>query len=278
MTSILKDNNTKQTSILNSSSSQKNVPKLNFKNKNFSYTLKKSEKFELSKRKRIPLIIDKQKNFIIEWNEGEKEIYIEGSFYKRNKLYQSKYNEKTYNYFRFNSNLINSLNGIKFKTEGKIEINSIYIISNPNSKANTIKDNSQNIFSNNSTKESSLISIPKHQIKNDIIIDFNFSKKDYCNYIPKKEEMRYTADKKPCHFPIECFHGFNQIHNEIGNKEYLTLTSTSVFNSNNDSYKKIDRKEHFLLNHLCQKNIYNKLINSFTIKYRHKNATFVYYK
>ena len=90
--------------------------------------------------------------------------------------------------------------------------------------------------------------------------------------------MRYSAKKIPCYFPIECFHGTNQIHNEIGNKEYLTLASKSVFNSNNDSYKNIDRKEHFLLNHLCQKNVDKKLINSFTVKYRHKNTTFVYYK
>ena len=90
--------------------------------------------------------------------------------------------------------------------------------------------------------------------------------------------MRHSAKKIPCHFPIECFHGTNQIHNEIGNKEYLTLTNKSVFNSNNDSYKNIDRKEHFLLNHLCQKNVDKKLINSFTVKYRHKNTTFVYYK
>ena len=276
MTSSHKKNNTKQTSRVNSSTSQNILPKSKSKKKTIFYSWKNSEKNELSKRRLISLILDKQKNYIIEWNEGEKEIYITGSFYKYNKL-NSSYNEKIYKYFRLNSNLINSLNGIKFNAKGKMKISSIYIIKNSNCKAIKNKENSQKIFSNNnsSTKESSLISMTK---KNDTIIDFAFSKKNFCNYIPKIDEMRNSADKKPCHFPIECFHGINKIHNEIGNKEYLTLKNKSVFNSNNDSYKNIDMKEHFLLNHLCQKYVDKKLINSFTIKYRHKNATFVYYK
>lgn len=293
MTSSPKNNNTKSQTCLvlgegqgmaennaNSSSSQNNILKFDCKNIIFSFS-SKSEKFELSNRSHIPFIIDKIKNFILEWNEGEKEIYIEGRFYKNNKIYLPQINKKTFNYFRFNSNLINVLNGIIFKAEGNSEISSIYIINNPNSKSNKIKDNFQNKFSNNNKiKESSLIAVAKtkHQIKNDIIIDFNFSKKNYCNYIPKRKEMRDTAGKKPSHFPMECFHGINQIHNEIGDKEYCTLTNKNIFNSNNDSYKNIDRKEHFLLNHLCQKNIYSKLIHSFTVRYRHKNATFVYYK
>ena len=276
MTSSHKKNNTKQTSRVNSSTSQKILPKSKSKKKTIFYSWKYSEKNELSKRRLISLILDKQKNYIIEWNEGEKEIYITGSFHKYNKL-NSSYNEKIYKYFRLNSNLINSLNGIKFNAKGKMKISSIYIIKNSNCKVIKNKEYSQKIFSDNnsSTKESSLISMTK---KNDTFIDFAFSKKNFCNYIPKKDEMRNSADKKPCHFPIECFHGINKIHNEIGNKEYLTLKNKSVFNSNNDSYKNIDRKEHFLLNHLCQKYVDKKLINSFTIKYRHKNATFVYYK
>ena len=276
MTSSHKKNNTKQTSRVNSSTSQNILPKSKSKKKTIFYSWKNSEKKELSKRRLISLILDKQKNYIIEWNEGEKEIYITGSFYKYNKL-NSSYNEKIYKYFRLNSNLINSLNGIKFNAKGKMKINSIYIVKNSNWKVIKNKEKSQKIFSDNnrSTKESSLISMTK---KNDTIIDFAFSKKNFCNYIPKIDEMRNSADKKPCHFPIECFHGINKIHNEIGNKEYLTLKNKSVFNSNNDSYKNIDMKEHFLLNHLCQKYVDKKLINSFTIKYRHKNATFVYYK
>ena len=35
--------------------------------------------------------------------------------------------------------------------------------------------------------------------------------------------MKERVGKKPCHFPIECFHGVNQHHNEIGNKKYLNL-------------------------------------------------------
>ena len=278
MTSSHKKNNTKQTSRVGSSSSNNNITKSNSNKNRLCSSWKKSKKFELSKRRLIPLIIDKQTQLIIEWKEEEKEIYITGNFYKNNKFNLAKTNQKIYNYFRFNSNIFNSLKRKKFKVEGKMKINSIYIINNSNSKTNKKKENYGNIFSNSSTKESSLISIPKYKIKTKKIIDFNFSKKNFCNYIPKQDEMRYTAEKKPCHFPIECFQGINQIHNEIGNKEYLTLTNKNVFNSNNDSYKIIDRKEHFLLNHLCQKKFYENLVNSFTVKYRHKNVTFVYYK
>ena len=89
--------------------------------------------------------------------------------------------------------------------------------------------------------------------------------------------MKDKADKKPCHFPTETFHGINSFHNEIGNKEYLILKDNNIFNSNTDSYKNIDKKDHILLNHLFQKIVNKKIINSFTIKYRHKNSTFIYY-
>ncbi len=91
--------------------------------------------------------------------------------------------------------------------------------------------------------------------------------------------MKEKADKKICHFPIECFHDVNYEHNQIGKKDFLILKESSVYNSNNDSYKKIDIKDHIFLNHLCNKKINNKtIINSTTIRCRHKNVTFVYYK
>ena len=136
-------NNMKQTPRVNSSSSRNKMPKSNSKKKNLSDSWKNSKKIELSKRRLIPLIIYKQKKFIIEWNEGEKEIYITSGFYKNNKLYLSS-NEKIYKYyFRLNSKLINSLNGIKFEAKGKMKISSIFIINNSNSKTIKNKDNSQ---------------------------------------------------------------------------------------------------------------------------------------
>ena len=115
--------------------------------------------------------------------------------------------------------------------------------------------------------------------KVDKLIDFAFSKKNFCNYYPEKNEMRDKADKKICHFPIECFLDVNYEHNRIGNKDFLFLKESSVYNSNNDSYKKIDIKDHIFLNHLCNKKVSNKtIINSTTTRCRHKNITFVYYK
>ena len=127
-----------------------------------------------------------------------------------------------------------------------------------------------------STKDSSSNFIFESNKKN---IDFSLSKKIYCNYYQKENEMKEIADKKPCHFPTECFHGMNQFHREIGYKEYVVLDKNGVFNSNNDSYKIIDKKAHIVLNHLInKKNINNNIINSITIKYRHKNTTIIYYK
>ena len=89
--------------------------------------------------------------------------------------------------------------------------------------------------------------------------------------------MREKADKKISHFPTECFYDVNYEHNRIGKKDFLILKESSVYNSNNDSYKKIDIKDHIFLNHLCHKNVNNTIINSSTIRYRHKNVTFIYY-
>ncbi len=135
--------------------------------------------------------------------------------------------------------------------------------------------NTDNENASASTKDSSfnLIKLVDENKK----INFQYSKKFYCNYHPTKEEMREFADKKPTHFPTECFHGVNEFHNEIGKKEFLNLTNNSVYNNNIDEYKIIDRKDHLLLNHLCQQKKNQKIINSITVKYRHKNTTFLYY-
>ena len=39
-----------------------------------------------------------------------------------------------------------------------------------------------------------------------------------------------------------------------------------------------DEKDHLLLNHFCHKNVKTKIIKIFTVKYRNKNITFIYYK
>ena len=131
-----------------------------------------------------------------------------------------------------------------------------------------------------STKDSSFITENKIKKNNSINvnIDFAFSIKNYCNYIPKKEEMKQQPSKIPCNFPTECFHGENKFHNDIGNKDYLNLEKNSYFNMNSDSYKIIEKKDHILLNHFCIKNVNKQTINSLIIKYRNKNTTFLYFK
>ena len=230
----------------------------------------------------FPLIGKTNLKFDIEWKEREIEIFfIAGRFENFRKLYKK--TEKLFIYHR-----LNKIKKLKFKVDGKLNINSVFLIYNNNINNNS-KDNNQILFLFNdiksqslSTKDSSpLISNRKcnfnNQISSNELIDFSFSKKNYCNYYPKREEMRQFADKKPTNFPVECYHGISHIQNEIGNKIFLNLIENSSY-YNNDSYKIIAKKDHIILNHFCYKNINKKVVISFVVKYRHKNTTFVYYK
>jgi len=239
------------------------------------------QKIDTKKVRSFPLINKIKKEIIIEWEKGEKKVYLTGSLYNSHNFF-SKYKkfEKKYDYLKVFKKL-------KFKSEGNIKINSVYLLSKKilsNKGENYRKTNRKNISL--STKECSYVTMENNNNKK--YVDLSFSNKNYCNYYPKINEMKEIAAKKPSHFPIECFHGANEFHKEIGSKEFLTLDENNVFNSNNESYKIIDKKDHIFLNHLIQKNSKvdnnniiinnNNIINSVTIKYRHKNATFIYYK
>lgn len=242
----------------------------------------------------------KEKTKII-WAEGGKEIFLTGSFCNWNKFYLMKKDNKN-EYFYYILDLPKDFHQFKFKVDGLWKNSSIYPKFNNNGNINNYYDNSS-LFNNQnittSTVESSLTSnafnnnrinmkiinnnrintnISNNNNKNNINIDFSYSKKNYCNYYPKINEMREYTDKKPCYFPNLTYQDINQIQNKIGNKNYLYLKK-KIFIGNN-SYKNIERKDHILLNHLCQRENNQKtfLINSITVRYRHKNSTFLYYK
>ena len=171
-----------------------------------------------------------------------------------------------------------------FSEQNKIQIQKSIT---KNNKKISDKKGKKNIKNANksraSTKDSSFdYSVSKNNSiysNTSININFDYCKKNFCNYIPKKGEFSDMCAKKPLNFPCECFHGINLKHNEIGSKNFLNLKDKNIFNNNsNDSYKIIDKKDHILINHLCQKTINKKIINSFTIKYRLKNTTFLYFK
>ena len=278
MTSSRSCNKGKNNSGVKSGIARRKNSKFCLKNKSLFYSPKKINHFVFKIFRPIPLLIDTEKKFVIEWKEGEREIYVEGTKSKLNKQYIRKCIEKKGNYYKLYLNLSISFHKLRFKADGKIRIYSIYII-----EKSHVKDIEEKIFSFNenisqslSTK-STLISDLKSKRKTTDIINFSYSQKNYCNYLPTKDELRTKPQKKPSNFPIECFLGVNRNHNEIGNKEFLNLKDMCVFNNNNDSYKIIDRRDHLLLNHLCQKNFGKKIVNSFTVKYRHKNTTFLYY-
>ena len=106
------------------------------------------------------------------------------------------------------------------------------------------------------------------------ILDFGNSKKNYSKYYPKEIEWKTKPPQKPLSFPIQTYLGLNKEKNEIGSKEFLDLNE-NIFFSENGSYKIINPKGHELLNHFLRK---DSKTNSICFRYRHKNATFVYYK
>ena len=187
----------------------------------------------------------------------------------------SKKNKKNDKKYRGDSFINKNLKRIK------LENNSHNSNQNISLKKYQVKNNCLNKANGNksiSTKDSSFSSTKKSSNNNFINTNFEYSKKNYCNYIPTREETSKKACLMPCYFPIYTFHGINTNHNIIGKSQLLNLEGTSYFNKNSDSYKSIERKDHILINHLCQKIIDKKIINSFTIKYRHKNTTFLYFK
>ena len=278
MTNFLQFFNTKNNSRMNYFYSRKKVPKT-FLKKNTSFSSrKKSKKFESLNFCTFPLINKRNTKFEFEFIEGEKEVYLTGNF-------GTKKIEKNNIYFKF-FNINKSFKKLKFKVKGIIKIFSIYyknynIFINKQKIFSKDYKNSQSQSTKDTVKNISLTSFEKNDInihKLDNNINFSFSKKNYCNYYPKKDELNKGKNKLPVYFPTECYHEINHIQNNIGNKEYLDIKESNIFNSNNDSYKIIDKKEHLFLNHLCYKKIDNKIINSFIIRYRKKNTTFVYYK
>ena len=240
------------------------------------------KKIESDKNISFLFIKRNKKEIIIKIKSEEKEINLTclirtlGSIIK---FFENKKEGKKHIYLKLDINKLFQL--LKIKVNGNIRTKSNYLFSKNNSKE--CPNNKQPKKSNNPTIEdkndtmSIKISTTASVSKASNPINFTFSKRHYCNYYPKRGEMKERVCEIPYSFPIQCFHGVNQLQNEIGNKIYLSLKDDNNFNSNNDSYKSIDKKNHLLLNHICQKNVDKKIINSFTFRYRNKNSTFVYY-
>ena len=274
MSSLHQFNQKEINSLLYSAFSENNHNKISSEN----YSLINYENIEFRKIHCFPLFI-KGRNDIIDFEEAKKGNNL-NEYFNKIGLYLSKNKEILSDFLKF---ILNKTNyKLKIKDNEINTINSIYLIyinpkTNTNKKEILVIDKNNSISTKNSSSISSL-PITKINKDNNKNINFDYSKKNYCNYIPNEKEMREKAEKIPCHFPIECYHGINKNHNNIGKKEFLNLSENNIFSKKNDSYKCIDKKDHLFLNHLCVKFTNKNIINSFTIKYRHKNATFVYYK
>ena len=278
----------------NSSLNLKKI-KPNFLEKNSSITSSSSKELKIKKYHSLSSILKKKEKIKIIWTEGGKEILLTGTFCNWNKFYLMKKNQNDEKFFCI-LDLPKGFHQFKFKVDGQWKNSSIYPKINNHGNINNYIDNtsSNKENTNESTIESSSISTKnknifnhinnKNIIKNEknikkINIDFSYSKKNYCNYYPKINEMKDSTDKKPYYFQTECYLGVNQIQNKIGNKDDLYLKEDEIY-SGNYSYKNIERKDHILLNHLCniKKDKNNNIVNSIIFRYRHKNTTFLYYK
>ena len=261
------------------------------------YSIKKPPLFlsikKIESYKNISFLFIKRnkKEIIIKLKKEEKEInlsYLIRTLGSLIKFFKNKKEGKKHIYLKLDINKLFQF--LKIKVNGNIRTKSNYLYSKNDSKKCTNnkqpkKSNNPNIEDKNDTlsiKDSTTSSFSKTSKPINFAFsrrhyNFAFSRRHYCNYYPKRGEMKERVGKVPYFFPIQCFHGINQRQNEIGNKLYLSLKDDNIFNSNNDSYKSIDKKNHLLLNHICQKNVDIKIINSFTFRYRNKNSTFVYY-
>ena len=232
------------------------------------FELKNSDKKD-SSEKNTELIEFKHSNSLILFiYQTKEEFYIQCKKQKRyyDKFFHDKIIEKIYLNFVLYNNFINNNFFCRKKT------NVYNCTKNINKKKNINKNiNINDKINSMSTKDSLQLLTSKNENN---ILDFAYSKKNYCKYFPKETEWKNKPPQKPVSFPIQTYLGINQEKNEIGSKEYLDLKE-NIFCSKNDSYKMINPKEHVLLNHFIRK---NSKINSISFRYRHKNATFVYYK
>jgi len=269
-------------------------PKSNFSISNKSVLWSSPDKDETNETERsLSLIPRKKEKTKIIWSEGGKVIYLTGTFCNWQKLYLMKKDEK--NKFYYKLDLPKGVHQFKFKVDGYWKNSSFYPTCKVGGHIYNYLDNSRvNCENSNiSTIESSAISGSNNpnnlqnnlhnnndNVNTNIDSKFNFymCSKKYCNYYPKNGEMDEFTSKKPSYFYSYCYHGVNEIQNNIGNKNYLILKEKDIL-SGNYSYKNIERKDHILLNHICQKQINggHHTINSVVIKYRHKNSTFLYY-
>ena len=232
------------------------------------FELKNSDQKD-SPEKNTELIEFSRSNSILLFIYQKKEApYIQCKKQKRyyDKFFHDKSIEKIYLNFVLYKNFINN----KFFCRKKTSVNNC--TKNINKKKNVNKNiNSNEKINSMTTRDSSELLSSK---KKNNILDIANSKKNYSKYYPKETEWKTKPPQKPLSFPIQTYLGLNKEKNEIGSKEFLDLNE-NIFFSENGSYKIINPKGHELLNHFLRKDFKT---NSICFRYRHKNATFVYYK
>ena len=159
------------------------------------------------KPRSLSIFFQKKEKTKIIWSEGGKEVYLTGTFCNWNKFYLMEKDTKN-DIFYIILDLPQGFNQFKFKVDGLWKNSSVYPKlnnhgninnyleithkNNDNTNESTVESSSiSNINKNNNINDNNIIDFNsnknnKNVIINSIKIDFSFSKKNYCNYYPKK--------------------------------------------------------------------------------------------
>ena len=226
-----------------------------------------------------------------EWDNGGNNVYVTGSFcgWKQYFLMKKEENGK----FVLNLNLPKGKYQYKFKVDEIWKYNDKFPIYNDNGNINNIIDTTNWQLTSENVEGNATRSSTSNAINNDNN-DTNskskknlkqnknklFRQKTYCTYIPKRDEF----NGKVIHMTFKSKSCLNINRNKIGNNKFILIREKNIL-SDNISYKKIDVAQNTDIDHLNVNNLQflknrknTSFIFSVPFRYRHKYATFVYYK
>ena len=223
-----------------------------------------------------------------EWENGGNNVYVTGNFcgWKQFFLMKKEENGK----FILNINLPKGKYQYKFKVDGIWKYNDRFPTINENGIINNIIDTtnwqitSENIEGKD-TRASSSNALNNENNKNSkskstLTKNKLIRQKTYSTYIPKKDEFKKRIE----HMNFKSKSCLNIIHNKIGDSKYMYIQEKNIL-SDNISYKMIEAAENTDIDHLNvnkiqfqENNKNSNFIFSVPFRYRHKLATFVYYK
>ena len=222
-----------------------------------------------------------------EWESGGNNVYLTGNFCNWNQFFLMEKNANGKHTLILN--LKQGFIQYKFKVDNEWKFNEKYptIIDNGN-KNNFIDTSNWEIIAEKSeetTNSNTELSLLQNEPKV-VNIEFQNAQNNYCNYIPKKNEMNELTHKAPEEYKLTKNLDKKIRQNRIGNDNYYYPEEENRL-GDNYSYKKIKSVKSEQINHMNYKINSKKneklkekkpIITSLVCRHRLKFTTFVYYK